>query len=143
MIIILITVMMMIIFIIASHISTTHLEQTDISQSSCLLLSICFLFVFYLLTNFEHCFLHFAFCHADCLHLEFVQHFVHQHPANLVQHCAAKPSPLCHLDLLQHEHLEDHQEQRQRLGSLEQKTGKEIDLQFVYNNHMSIFSGER
>ena len=60
-------------------------------------------------------------------------HFVHYHPANLIQHCAAKPSPFCHLDLLQHEHLEDHQEQRQRLGSLEQKTGKEIDLQFDYN----------
>ena len=51
----------------------------------------------------------------------------------LVQHCAAKPSPFCHLDLLQHEHLEDHQEQRKRLGSLEQKTGKEIDLRIVYN----------
>ena len=59
----------------------------------------------------------------------------------LFQHCAAKPSPFCHLDLLQHEHLEDHQEQRQRLGSLEQKTGKEIDLQFE-QSHV-IFSGER
>ena len=72
MIIILITVMMMIIFIIASHISTTHLEQTDISQSSCLLLSICFLFVFYLLTNFEHWMsniLHFAMLTVSILNI--------------------------------------------------------------------------
>ena len=116
------------VFILASY----HTFWRDRNISIILsFLSIRFIFVFYLLTNFEHWMsniLHFAMPSWI-----FVQHFVHHHPANLVQHRAAKPSPFCHLDLLQHEHLEDHQEQRQRLGSLEQKTGEKIDLKFDYN----------